>query len=64
VTVFVASGLRVSQEVRYGASGQTLTWICEVDGQRVTPGASPPPVKIPIRLIRFMAAECVTTPAR
>ena len=41
MSVFVPSGLRVTQEVRYGASGQTLTWICEVDGQRVTPGASP-----------------------
>ena len=41
MTVFVPSGLRVAQEVRYGASGQTLTWICEVDGHRVTPGASP-----------------------
>jgi len=41
VSVFVPSGLRVAQEVRYGATSQTLTWICEVDGHRVTPGASP-----------------------
>lgn len=41
MSVFVPSGLRVAQEVRYGASSQTLTWICEVDGHRVTPGASP-----------------------
>lgn len=42
MSVFVPSGLRVAQEVRYGATSQTLTFICEVDGQRVTPGASPP----------------------
>lgn len=41
MSVFVATGLRIAQEVRYGATSQTLTFQCEVNGHQVAPGASP-----------------------
>lgn len=40
MSVFVATGLRIAQEVRYGGTS-TLTFQCEANGHQVAPGASP-----------------------